>query len=268
MRRAERTYVATAFVPFRRRRVDAVAARLVSELRALGIDAERLRLPVTMTEQGAAGSAAAASLVNLSWAHNVICLEFPCLHVVADRMSAFRVRGGLDDHLLRHDVVTRTPASRFAPDLVEPGATAGWSSAPVCMPPGLLSIDLRDRGVITDAADRLLVVSLHESCAPVAQQIADAAPAALVIQEHSEGVDDEGPEARLWRALEGPLPGPFRAVHVVVPATDGAAPQWVPEFAGADEAWTIVGSHGARSVTHDTGDSRAEWSDFALGLLP
>ena len=158
MRRAERTYVATAFVPFRRRRVDAVAARLVSELRALGIDAERLRLPVTMTEQGAAGSAAAASLVNLSWAHNVICLEFPCLHVVADRMSAFRVRGGLDDHLLRHDVVTRTPASRFAPDLVEPGATAGWSSAPVCMPPGLLSIDLRDRGML----DSTLVVVAGE----------------------------------------------------------------------------------------------------------
>ena len=268
MRSSERTYVATAFVPFRWRRVDAVAARLVAELRNSGIDAERLRLPVTMTEQGAAGSAAAASLVNLSWAHNVICLEFPCLHLVADRMSAFRVRGGLDDHLLRHDVVARTAASRFAPDLVEPGGAAGYSSVPACMPPGFLGLELRDRGVITDAADRLLVVSLHESCVPVAQQTADAAPGAHMIREHGAGVDIEGPEARLWRALEGPLPGPFRAVHVVVPATDDAAPQWVPELAGADEAWTIVGPNGTQCVADSTGDPRAAWSAFASGLLP
>ena len=267
MRSSERTYVATAFVPFRWRRVDAVAARLVEELRNSGIDAERLRLPVTMTEQGAAGSAAAASLVNLSWAHNVICLEFPCLHLVADRMSAFRVRGGLDDHLLRHDVVARPPASRFAPDLVEPGGAAGYSSVPACMPPGFLGLELRDRGVITDAADRLLIVSLHASCAPVAQEIADAAPAALVIQEHGGGMHHDDPETRLWQALDDLPPGPFQAVHVVVPATDNAAPLWVPELAGTDEAWTLVGSHGTRSVTDSTGDSRAAWSSFASGLL-
>lgn len=255
MRAGERTYVATAFVPFTWRRADAVATQLVAALRDAGIDAERLRLPVGPGVAGAAGAAAAAALVNLTWAQNILALEFPCFDLLADRMSAFRVRGGLDPDIVGR-AIDRSITPRFAPDVVE---------APGDVPAGLVGHDLARRGIVRDDATQVLVISTATACDATAREVAAATDGAVVVPADPAA---DHPEACLWQAIARPSGGPFRAVHVVAPDDADDPWPWLPGAAGAGEQWTIVGADGPRALDRAPHDDDRTWTTLALELMP
>lgn len=283
MSRGERTYVSTAFVPFTRRRVDAVSDLLVDGLRANGFHAERLRLPVDVrSPQAAAAAAAAAALVDVTWAHRMIEIEFPCMQLLHGRAASWRVRGGLDCDLvpvadggLGLRQADMTP--RFDRDWAEPGARAGEASVLAPAPAGVLTDHLTRRGVLATDGTGTLIVSLDPSCDAHAQMLAAAKERSQMVTAPSGA---SGPvastEARLWEAVAGVTEGTFGAIHVVLPVdADPVLVAALPAAAGALEVWTTVGTDAASAtdVVRLGSGASAEavieaWAVFAGELVP
>ena len=279
-----RTYVSTAFVPFTRRRVDAVADLLVDGLRANDLHAERLRLPVdTRSPQAMAAAAAAAALVDVAWAHQMIQLEFPCLQLLHDHAAAWRVRGGLACDILSPDdgglgLPEADVAARFENHWVEPGALHAASPVALAAPPGLLTDAVVRAGIVQPDGAGTVVVSLASQCDARAAEIAAAQERASLVAAAdlpSTDCSAEDLEHLLWRAVATIHHQGFAGIHVLM--TAGADPAFVergPGSAGASEAWSSVRDDGtdALLVAHGTGLSgdaiRAQWAELAAELVP
>ncbi len=283
MSAGERTWVATGFVPFVHRRVDAIADALVGGVVANGFRSERLRIPVDVRSSSAVGaSAAAAALVDVTWAHRLICLEFPCMQLLHGRAAAWRLRGGL-----HHDVAAvedgglgmeaDAVAASFDRDWADEGAPRTSASRAVACPAGLLSEDLERRGVVAAAGDGLMVISLHASVHAEASTVAASNGNAPVFAAPGDfPADAAGLEQALWAAV-GNLPtAGVAAVCVVYPAD--APAEFIlrgPGSAGAFEQWVAVSSAGpSREVVVPVGagvsptESRAAWTRLAGELVP
>jgi len=277
--KGERTYVSTAFVPFTRRRIDAVADLLVDGLRANEFHAERLRLPVDVrSPQAAAAAAAAAALVDVTWAHRIVNIEFPCMQLLHGRAASWRVRGGLDCDLVAVadgglGLRQADMAPRFDRDWAEPGARAGEASVVAPAPAGVLTDHLTRRGVLAADGTGALIVSLDPSCDAHAQVLAPGYERSQVVAVPADGYDAE---FRLWRVVAGVAEGTFAAIHVVVPAdTDPVFLATLPAAAGALEAWTTVGADGVSATdvvrlgSGASADAVSEaWAVFAGELVP
>ena len=282
MTRGPRTYVSTAFVPFTRRRVDAVADLLVDGLRANDLHAERLRLPVdTRSPHAMAAAAAAAALVDVAWAHQIIQLEFPCLQLLHDHAAAWRVRGGL-----ACDVVPvgdgglglseADVACRFANHWVEPGALASSESPAVTAPPGVLSDAVVRAGIVQPGGTGTVVVSLAPTCDARARDVGAARDRAHVVTAPDAGIaTGDDPEHAAWQALATVGERGFAGIHLLVPAdADPLAVERCVGGAGAVEEWSAVRPDGSDSllVAHGTGASpemiRAQWAELASELVP
>jgi len=279
-----RTYVSTAFVPFTRRRVDAVADLLVDGLRANDLHAERLRLPVdTRSLQAMAAAAAAAALVDVAWAHQMIQLEFPCLQLLHDHAAAWRVRGGLVCDILPADdgglgLPEADVAARFENHWVEPGALNAASSSALTAPPGLLTDAVERAGIVQPDGVGTVVVSLASQCDARAVEMAAAQERALVVTAAdlpptAGGLEDL--DHVLWQAVATIRDQGFAGIHVLMPAdADPAFAERGPGSAGAAESWSTVRDDGTDAVlvAHGTGLSgdaiRAQWADLAAELVP
>lgn len=282
MSRGERVYVSSAFVPFTRRRVDAVADLLVEGLRANGLHAERLRLPVdTRTPHAMAAAAAAAALVDVAWAHQMIQLEFPCLQLLHDHAAAWRVRGGLTCDvasvadgglgLSEADV-----ACRFGNHWVEPGALASSASPAVTAPPGVLSDAVVRAGIVKPGGTGMVVVSLAPTCDARAREVGAAQDRAHVVPATDAGIAaGDDPEDAVWQAVATVGERDFAGIHLLVPAdADPLMVERCVGAAGAIEEWSAVRDDGTDSllVAHGTGPSletiHAQWTELASELLP
>lgn len=283
MSAGERIWVATGFVPFARRRVDAIADALVHGLAANGFRSERLRIPVDVRCAPAVGaSAAGAALADVTWAQRLICLEFPCMQLLHGRAAAWRVRDGLDHDLAAVDhgglgMDAAEVVSSFDRDWAEEGAVGSGASRDVECPAGLLSDHLERRGVVAAGGDGMLIISLHPSVDAHAHALSALNGDASVVTPPGEpAASAVGLEQALW-ATAGRLPNVgAAAVHIMYPADTHA--DFVargPGCAGAFEQWTAVApdGHGAEIVVPaGTGvspaDSRAAWVRLAGELVP
>jgi hypothetical protein len=283
MSAGERIWVATGFVPFTHRRVDAIADALVHGVVANGFRSERLRIPADVRCAPAVGaSAAGAALVDVTWAHRLICLEFPCMQLLHGRAAAWRVRAGLDHDLVAVDdgglgMDAAEVASSFDRDWAEEGAAGSGASRDVECPAGLLSDHLERRGVVAADGDGMLIISLHPSADAHARVLSASNGDAPVVPPTGEpAAGAAGLEQALW-ASAGRLPDVgAAAVHIMYPAD--APADFVargPGAAGAFEQWTAVAPDDSGTelvIPAGTGaspaDSRAAWVRLARELVP
>lgn len=280
---SDRTWVATAFVPFIHRRVDAIADALVDAVAANGFRPERLRIPVDVRSSGAVGaSAAAAALMDVTWGQRLIALEFPCMQLLHGRAAAWRLRDGLhhdvaaiDDNGLGLDA--DAVAASFERDWVEEGVPSSSASFTVACPAGLLSDDLERRRVVVAGGEGVVVISLHGSVHAQAHVIAASHGDAPVFTPPGDyAAHAAGLEQALW-TVAGKLP-PACAASVIVVYPADAPEEFVargPGSAGAHEQWVAVSAADtSREIVVPIGagvppaESRAAWTRLAGELVP
>lgn len=273
-----RTYVATAFVPFTRRRPDAVADLLVEGLLENGLRAERLRLPVDLrSAHGAAGSAAAAALVDLTWAQRVVALEFPALHLLHRWTIAWHVRGALSAGSVvgsgqDHPSMERAPDA-FLRTLVEPPISGITPARPGRAPAGLISAELARRGLVVPDGIGLAIIALHPSVIAQARNAAGASDDLVVVTPPQGGGVVDLDDA-VWAALDLVPQREYAGVRFVVPADSGAQSiEAAAAAAGAFEEWMTVHHDGSTHTEVALGagirpdDVRRAWAEFAGELM-
>ena len=273
-----RTYVATAFVPFTRRRPDAVADLLVEGLLENGLRAERLRIPVNLrSARGAAGSAAAAALVDLTRAQRVVALEFPATHLLHRWTIAWQVRGALSAGSVAgsgqdHPLIERA-LDAFSLTLVEPSISGITPARPGRAPSGLISAELARRGLVGPDGIGVVTIALHPSVIAQAQDAAGAS-GEVVLVPPPHGGDVVDLDDAVWAALDLVPPREYAGVRFVVPRdSETLSVEAAAAAAGAFEEWIAVEHDGSAHTDAALGAGirpdaiRRAWAEFAGELM-
>lgn len=239
-------YVGSAFVPFRARRIDAIADVLVQKLRLQGYRAERLLFPLTGGgNDGNARAAMAASMVNLRSIDGFVALEFPATYALCEATRIWILQGGRvpDPPTEGESASLPDPARLSATEMfVEPPLSdLRWGSA-LSVPNGFVTEWLEGLGALDGAGT--LVVSLSASSDDIARAhgAPDDSDVRFIPSRDLLADPQESPDDRIWRSL-GSLAGAERNAIVL--------------YASAADATAAGLSHSAvgGSVTLHLGDS-------------